>query len=385
MTRIYSSFRIIICLAFVSLTLSACACGILSFKQTVIAGKKKFAITGLKIDLKTPGISVKCGLAWQAVGRTESLGGIASDYGAVAAINGSFFDAYSNEKMKNPDMSLITDGHLIFKSDIGSMLGFSADNTPHLGPVRYKLTGTVTDASGHTLDWYAYWINRKPIANPCVTIFTRLWGATVDDYGGTAVVVENGVVTAITTGKVDIPQQGVVIHIIGEEKLLAKFHVGDKVAFTPQAWMDDNTDLTSWSDVMEAVSAGPCVLKNGRPMFNPKVEGFSDPKVLTKSGARSAVGFTKDKVLYLIVTNGTVADMGMILMALGCTDGMNLDGGASSGLWYKGSYLRTPGRQISNALLVMEKKTETEKPGTTPKPAPSAAPKGGTTRLGTSG
>lgn len=35
---------------------------------------------------------------------------------------------------------------------------------------------------------------------------------------------------------------------------------------------------------------------------------------------------------------------------------MNLDSGASSGLWLRGTYLRTPGRLISNALLIQEQR-----------------------------
>jgi exopolysaccharide biosynthesis protein len=36
----------------------------------------------------------------------------------------------------------------------------------------------------------------------------------------------------------------------------------------------------------------------------------------------------------------------------GAYQAMNLDGGASSGLYYNGKYLTTPGRQISNAIVV---------------------------------
>ena len=41
------------------------------------------------------------------------------------------------------------------------------------------------------------------------------------------------------------------------------------------------------------------------------------------------------------------------MKALGCRDAMNLDGGASSGLFFRGAYLTRPGRDISNGLLVM--------------------------------
>ena len=40
------------------------------------------------------------------------------------------------------------------------------------------------------------------------------------------------------------------------------------------------------------------------------------------------------------------------MKALGCRDAMNLDGGASSGLFHHDAYLTKPGRDIANALLV---------------------------------
>ncbi|WP_233432483.1 MULTISPECIES: phosphodiester glycosidase family protein [Thermoanaerobacterium] len=36
---------------------------------------------------------------------------------------------------------------------------------------------------------------------------------------------------------------------------------------------------------------------------------------------------------------------------LGAYDAMNLDGGASSGIYFKGEYLTKPGRDLSNALI----------------------------------
>ena len=47
--------------------------------------------------------------------------------------------------------------------------------------------------------------------------------------------------------------------------------------------------------------------------------------------------------------------MADVMKALGAWNAMNLDGGASSGLWARGRYLTTPGRPISNALLVLDK------------------------------
>ncbi len=65
------------------------------------------------------------------------------------------------------------------------------------------------------------------------------------------------------------------------------------------------------------------------------------------------VGVTRDGRLLLATSSGTVRQMADVMKALGAWDAMNLDGGASSGLWVQGRYLTTPGRQIGNALLIV--------------------------------
>jgi hypothetical protein len=170
---------------------------------------------------------------------------------------------------------------------------------------------------------------------------------------GTLVVVRDGVVSDITAASATIPPRGFVIQVCGEAGLLRRFQVGDRVTFTPELSLVGSGDGTG---VQEGVGAGPRVLVNSQPVFNPAEEGFSDPKILERAGARSAAGYTANRMLYLItVKSARVRDLGPILKALGCTDGMNLDGGASSGLWHRGKYLTAPGRDISNALLVMQK------------------------------
>ena len=69
---------------------------------------------------------------------------------------------------------------------------------------------------------------------------------------------------------------------------------------------------------------------------------------------RSAVGLTEDGHLLLVTCpSATMQQLGQVMKALGCGDAMNLDGGASSGLWFRGKYVTPPGRDISNALLVL--------------------------------
>ncbi|MWV47043.1 copper amine oxidase [Paenibacillus sp. HJL G12] len=101
------------------------------------------------------------------------------------------------------------------------------------------------------------------------------------------------------------------------------------------------------------LQAGPRLLVDGKVSLNVKQEGFKDPKILTGGGARSALGITKDHKLILLTTGGaTIPQLAEIMRQAGAYQAMNLDGGASSGLYYNGKYLTTPGRKISNAIVI---------------------------------
>jgi exopolysaccharide biosynthesis protein len=101
------------------------------------------------------------------------------------------------------------------------------------------------------------------------------------------------------------------------------------------------------------LQAGPRLLTDGKISLNVQAEGFKDPKILTGGGARSAIGLTRDHKLILLTTGGaTIPQLAEIMKQAGAYQAMNLDGGASSGLYYNGKYLTTPGRLISNAIVI---------------------------------
>ena len=56
----------------------------------------------------------------------------------------------------------------------------------------------------------------------------------------------------------------------------------------------------------------------------------------------------------VIVSTGaaSIQQMRELMLALGCVDAFNVDGGASCGMYYNGSYLATPGREIPVTLQV---------------------------------
>jgi exopolysaccharide biosynthesis protein len=115
-------------------------------------------------------------------------------------------------------------------------------------------------------------------------------------------------------------------------------------------------DQAFWSRAEEILGCGPTLVRNGEIAVYPESEEFQDPKILTMACGRSAVGITQSGHLIMITCGGaTITQLAEIMLELGCSDAMNLDGGASSSLIYDGRYLTAPGRNISNALLVIPK------------------------------
>ncbi len=303
----------------------------------------------VEVDLDR--VRIQVGLGQGHVGGTEALASMAKRENALAAINGSFFEAYEKRDRKNPGQSLISKGRLIHKGETGSMIGFTSANQVQIGQPRWRLSGSRDGSSKWPKSWFAYWVNRFPTSRT-VTIFTPEWGSQTGMTSGTGVVVQDNVVTSIGPGSQSIPRDGFVIYFQdAEPKMLDTFRVGQSCAYGAE---QTSGDSLFWDHVMEGVGAGPQLVRDGKACPNPASEGFQDPKILTGGGSRSAIGF-RGRTLYLVVSSGTMTQLAQKMVSLGCEAAMNLDGGDSSNLWAQGKSLRAGQRAISNALLILPK------------------------------
>ncbi len=221
-------------------------------QKTFVVGKKAFTVQMVTVSLLDPRIDLAIALAGDEVGQVEELKGIAARNDAVLAINGTFFDAYTDTAFKKPYGFLVNDGELLYNNS-ERRATFTFDTNYHA-------------------------------------------------------------------------------EIIGGGDFSERYRTGT---------MDG------------ALQAGPRLIENGKVALNVEDEGFRDPKILTGGGARSALGITRDHKLILLTTGGaTIPQLADIMKQAGAYQAMNLDGGASSGLYYNGKYLTQPGRLISNAIIV---------------------------------
>lgn len=317
--------------------------------QKVKAAGRSFTVQTVSIPKGTP---VTVGLAKKQVGQTATLPSIVKAYGAQAAINGAFFEAYNGAP--DPYGMLIANGKVIHIGRYGTTIGFKEDGSAIMDSLQVSLTGKVTDTEGKSRSWYATFINRTPSANASITmLYTPERGSTVGFKGGTAVVMEKGIVTKkVPNTDVAIPKNGSVLVFTGNQKSSSdRFTVGSTVEMNYKYTNAAGKEIP-WQDVVTAVGAGPRLVKDGKVAVNPTSEGFKDTKILNASGARSGIAIMADgSVMLATVSGATIKEWAAVMQKLGAKQAMNLDGGASSGMYAGGKMLTSPGRLLSNTLV----------------------------------
>lgn len=318
------------------------ASGVAVEQKRVSAAGKAFSVRVVSAPLDA--YRVRVALAGGKIGATESLAAIAKRAGAAAAINGCFFDAYTKDSVKTPYHNIMIDGEIVHIGNTGTTLGFDANGDYRMDQAKFLIRGENTG-----LNWYAYFVNHRGRA----VMYTHDWVGSQAPPDGTQVVVKSGAVQSIDGGKHPIPSDGFVLCFGGGEAYQAgRLKTGNSCSFRNEI---NASDSAFWANCRDAIGCGPQLVRQGQVCVDPVSEGFSSYKILSMCGARSAIGITGDKKVLLVTCTATVQQLGHIMKALGAVDAMNLDGGASAGLYASGRTLQNPGRLISNAVALVRR------------------------------
>ncbi|NCO42435.1 MAG: hypothetical protein COZ06_33920 [Armatimonadetes bacterium CG_4_10_14_3_um_filter_66_18] len=110
-----------------------------------------------------------------------------------------------------------------------------------------------------------------------------------------------------------------------------------------------------WREHETVISSGPRLVHQGQVAVNARAEGFFDPHVLTRAW-RVAVGLTPARKLLLVAVTRklTLTELAKLMRRLGCQEAINMDGGSSTAMYYRGRILTAPSRRLVNLLTVHE-------------------------------
>ncbi len=275
----------------------------------------------LDIDLNNPDLEVKPVLAGESFNRLDEVLHQAQKVNAIAAVNANYF-----KHDGTPLGTLIIDGEWIAGSLYDRIsFGLSEKGTVHVD--RASLHGVIETSNPELKSMWVNNINQPRRTGSKLVAYTRRWGSQVFiPYAGTLVAVDaSGRVVDKTLQKIAIPYGGFVLSD-SKSSPINKLKRGDLV------FLEWQPKPESWSNVVQAVSGGPTLIKDGNLYVDLKDEKFRKTWTSSTIHARTALGVTANRHLILTTIEGphTMWDLAKMLHKLGCVDALNLDGGGST-------------------------------------------------------
>ena len=143
---------------------------------------------------------------------------------------------------------------------------------------------------------------------------------------------------------------------------------GVRVAFDEKLCLIAAAPLSSRA----ILGGGPHLIKDGHALgaAEADAEGFNGPDFTVKRHPRTAAGTRRDGTIVLVTVDGrqpkisvgmAVDELASLMLELGCTDAINLDGGGSTTMVVRGRVVNSPSdaageRPVSDALLAFARK-----------------------------
>jgi hypothetical protein len=296
---------------------------------------------------------------------------------ALAGVNGDFYVRDNPSYAGDPRGLQIVNGDLISGPDT-VCVWFDADGNPHLDEVKGDFKVTWPDGRKTR-----FGLNQQRGSRMAV-LYTPTYGASTRASSGPEVILEkdgNGPWLPLQAGQT---YRGRVreVRSTGNTRLAADTMVlslGPQLLaglpeVAPGAVVEISTATTpDLKGVKTAIAGGPALIRDGKP-FSLKTsppgtsENFSERSKYERH-PRSAVGWSPTHV-YLVTVDGRqpglsmgmkLAELAAYMVGLGCTDGMNFDGGKSAQMWMSGEIMNSPCQgedTVANSLLVVRKPKE---------------------------
>lgn len=202
-----------------------------------------------------------------------------------------------------------------------------------------------------------------------VVVYNGWYGATTGTNNfGVELVVQDGVVVDIFRDKGNnyIPPDGFIVSAHGTvAENFKDVYVGDKITFEEDYINVEHGD--DFNEAIHIIGAGPTLVKDGEVYVTADAEQFP-PDIRVGRAPRSAVGITQYGDYIFAVVDGrqahskgcTLTEWARILKNnFGAIEAINLDGGGSTELFFKGSLVNKPSdgreRLVGDVLTIIKK------------------------------
>jgi len=307
----------------------------------------KLHVNVVEVDLKNKDLAVRPYLASDYFNKLKTTEEHAKESGALVAVNANYF-----KKDGTPLGTLLMDGEWIAGS-IFNRVAMGITEARDVKFDRVDVHGILNTSNPDIPSLWVNTVNQPRRSGAHLILYTQRWGNHVKiPYDGCLVAVSNtGEVIGTDARNLYIPSGGFVLCDKKDSKL-AKLKRSDHVFLS---W---KTNPSNWSDVIQSVSGGPTLIRDGKVLVDVQDEKFGKSFSSAKISRRTACGVTADKKMIIITVEGqhNIYSLAKLMLNLGCVDAMNLDGGGSTSMVVMGKTVtqnRSSQRRVAASLVVM--------------------------------
>lgn len=306
-------------------------------------------INVLDVDMVNAPVHLRPVLAGETFNRLADVKQHSRKVNAVAAVNANYF-----KKDGTPLGTLIIDGEWI-SGPLFDRVAMGINSAGFVRIDRVNMHGELLTSNTKASSIWVNNINQPRRKGAKLIVYNRRWGTTVKlPYTGCLVAIDaGGKIIATHNRSIAIPYNGYVLSDL-PGSAISNLKVGD---LTHLSW---HTDPDTWGDVVQAVSGGPLLIKNGEIHFDLQGEHFRPNWTGSQIQARTACGVTADNHLLMITVEGrhTLWDVAKLLAKLGAVEAMNLDGGGSTTMVVAGNTVtrnaNAAQRRVASSLAIVE-------------------------------
>jgi hypothetical protein len=327
----------------------AWAPGIVWHQRWQSLGAERFPISLLEVDPRR--VKLRPILPAGGVVGSEPIGVLLDQNGALAAINGGYF----NRNTRQPLGAVKVDGQWLSSPILGrAAIGWSPVGGGRIGTLRYQ--ETLRNESGAVV---SNALLNSGYTQGDTARYTRAWGTsyTMATPNESVLTVVAGRVTAVAVAgpervAVAIPSNGYLVVDRGGQGW-AGWSVGSRVQ------LGQTTGVPEFDRATHVLGAGPWLVQDRRVVVNGTAENFS-PAFSTQAASRSAIGIDAQGKIQMMAIHAraggkgpTLKELASLVQQMGWVDALNLDGGSSTSLSLGGQLVdRSPATaaRVNNGL-----------------------------------
>jgi hypothetical protein len=299
------------------------------------------------------------------VAKRETTSSMAKRAGAVAAVNGGFFNIHTDKNLRGEPVGIsVVDGRLLSEAVVGRSALILKGRTARITEVKTTITATSPDDERTTIDG----VNR--VAQPDeLVLYTDEFGAkTPSDDGAEAVLDDGGQVLELRAPGGTIAPGTRVLHGSGIMSDWIWSHAWEQASMKITSKV---TDLRSGKTIpltpeTSIIGGAVGLVRDGHERITAKADGQASVNMILRRHPRTLAGVTKSGKLILATVDGrkpgltvgaSMIEAAQLMLWLGARQAVNLDGGGSSAMVVNGKVVNHPSdgteRGVGDALLIL--------------------------------